>query len=84
MFGYSSPEIIGKPIDLLSPEDRVGEAKAVLTKVKAGQPVEHLETLRVRKDETVFAVSLTVSPIQAANGAVVGASVICRDLTEGT
>ena len=82
MYGYSSEEIIGKPADFLIPEDRAGEIKAVLAKIRAGRPVEHLETKRVRKDGTVFPVSLTVSPIRDADGTVVGASVIHRDLTE--
>ena len=55
---------------------------AILARIRAGQPVEHLETTRVRKDGTVFPVSLTVSPIRDADGAVVGASAIARDVTE--
>jgi PAS domain S-box-containing protein len=82
MYGYSSEEIVGKPINLLIPEDRTGEIEAILAKISAGQPVEHLETIRVRRDGTVFPVSLSVSPINGAGGAVVGASVISRDLTE--
>jgi len=82
MYGYSSAEIIGKPASMLTPKDRAGEVKAVLEEIKAGHHVEHLETGRARKDGTVFPVSLTVSPIRDANGAVVGTSVIHRDLTE--
>src|SRR5674476_197064 len=82
MYGYSSNDIVGKPINLLIPEDRTGEIEAILAKISAGQPVEHLETIRVRRDGTVFPVSLSVSPINGADGAVVGASVISRDLTE--
>src|SRR5665811_704853 len=82
MFGYSSKEIVGKPIDLLSPEDRAGEMVSILAKISAGRPVDNFETVRVRKDGTVFPVSLTVSPIRDADGAVVGASVIARDMTE--
>jgi len=82
MYGYSSEEIVGKPINLLIPEDRTGEIEAILAKISAGQPVEHLETIRVRRDRTAFPVSLSVSPINGADGAVVGASVISRDLTE--
>jgi len=82
MYGYSSEEIVGKPINLLIPEDRTGEIEAILARISAGRPVEHLETIRVRRDGTVFPVSLTVSPICGADGAVVGASVISRDLTE--
>jgi PAS domain S-box-containing protein len=82
MFGYSSQEIVGKPIDLLSPKDRAGEMVSILAKISAGRPVDNFETVRVRKDATVFPVSLTVSPIRYADGAVVGASVIARDVTE--
>ena len=81
MYGYSSAEVIGKHAKFLTPKDRTTEIGAVLKQIKAGQNVEHLETLRVRKDGTVFPVSLTTSPIRDANGAVVGASVICRDVT---
>ena len=82
MYRYSSEEIVGKSINILIPEDRTGELEAILAKISAGQPVEHLETTRVRKDGTAFPVSLSVSPINGADGAVVGASVISRDLTE--
>src|SRR5450756_2293213 len=82
MYGYCSAEIVGKPAAFLTPRDRADEIKAILEQIKAGQHVEHLETKRVRKDGTVFPVSLTVSPIRDADGAVVGTSVIHRDVTE--
>jgi PAS domain S-box-containing protein len=79
MFGYSSKEIIGKPGRLLGPEDRANEISDIVVKISAGQPVE---TVRVRKDGTVFPVSLTVSPIRNADGEVIGAAGIFRDVTE--
>jgi PAS domain S-box-containing protein len=82
MYGYSDQEIVGKPIELLIPKDRTEEIMDILAKVKAGQRVEHFETKRVRRDGTVFPVSLTVSPIRAPDGAIVGASTIARDVTE--
>jgi len=82
MFGYSSREIVGKPIDLLTPEYRTGEAQAVLARIRAGQPVVHLETNRVQKGGTVVPVSLTISPIRDHAGTVVGASVIARDMSQ--
>jgi PAS domain S-box-containing protein len=82
MFGYASDEIIGKPATLLIPPDRVGEAEALMADVSAGQLVQHLETHRVRKNGTVFPVSITLSPIRDAHGVVVGASVIGRDVSE--
>jgi PAS domain S-box-containing protein len=81
IYGYAGEEILGKPASVLTPEDRQSEINAVLAKIRAGQQVERLETKRVRKDRTVFPVSLTVSPIHDADGAIVGTSVIHRDLT---
>jgi len=82
MYGYSSQEIIGRSVELLSPEDRIGQMKAILARIRAGHRVKHFETVRVRKDGTVFPVSLSVSPICGADGVVVGASSIVRDVTE--
>ena len=82
MYGYTREEIVGKPARSLTPEDRTTEITTVLAKIEAGQRVEHLATKRVRKDGTVFPVSLTVSPIRDADGAIVGTSVIHRDLSE--
>jgi PAS domain S-box-containing protein len=82
LYGYSAEEIVGKSAEFLTPEDQTGEITAVLAKIKDGQHIEHLETKRVRKDGTVFPVSLTVSPVRNADGQVVGTSVIHRDLTQ--
>ncbi|HEX7536753.1 MAG TPA: PAS domain S-box protein [Dermatophilaceae bacterium] len=82
MFGFSSGEMVGKSVDLTMPQDRVGEAHDVAARVSAGEPVEELDTVRIRQDGTEFPVSLTVSPIRDGDGAVVGASVICRDVTD--
>ena len=84
MFGYSSEEIIGKSIELLCPQERTGEIETILVKIRAGQHIEHLQTIRIRKDGTVFPVSLTVSPIRDADGAVIGASAVPDDVTEAT
>jgi len=81
MYGYSSQEIIGKFIHMLSPKDRIGEIGSILAKAKTGQPVEHLETKRIRKDGTVFPVSLSVAPIRDTNGAIVGLYAIAHDMT---
>ena len=82
LFGYTTEEIIGKPAETVTPKDRPEEMKDVLAKVKAGEHIDHLETIRVRKDGSVFPVSLTVSPIRDADGAIVGTSMISRNMTE--
>jgi PAS domain S-box-containing protein len=82
MYGYSAQEITGKPIDLLSPPGQAGAMHAILARIGAGQPVERLETIRVRKDGSAITVSLTVSPIHDRHGVIIGASTIARDMTE--
>ena len=84
LYGYSSEEILGKPGSLLAPEDRTSQMDAVLVRVRDGETVEHLETTLVRKDGTVVPVSLTIAPIRAEDGAIVGICTIHRDVTEQT
>ncbi|MDQ1482819.1 MAG: hypothetical protein QOF35_895, partial [Actinomycetota bacterium] len=81
MYGYSSEEMIGRSIDLLSPKERVGEIKAILALIKAGEQVHHFETVRVRKDGTTFPASISISPIRNVDGSIAGASTIARDIT---
>jgi len=82
IYGYEAAEVVGKPISLLSEHDRPDEMVDILERIRGGERVEHYETVRVRKDGTTCAVSLTVSPILGANGAITGASTIARDVTE--
>ncbi|HEY5249768.1 MAG TPA: PAS domain S-box protein, partial [Dermatophilaceae bacterium] len=81
MYGYSAMEVIGKSVDVLSSPGQPGEMRAILARVRAGQPVERFETTRVRKDGSAITVSLTVSPIHDRHGAIIGASTIARDMT---
>jgi len=82
MFGYSSAEMIGRSIRQLIPDDRQHEEDDVLSRIRKGQRIEHHETVRRRKDGTLFPVSLTISPIRNEHGVVVGASKIARDITD--
>ena len=82
MYGYPSQEIIGTYVGRLSPQHRASELKDCLARLKAGQAVERLETVRARRDGTVFPASITMAPIRDEDGAIVGVSVICRDVTE--
>jgi len=84
IYGYSSEEIIGKSGTLMTPQDRITEALAVLDKIRAGQNVEHLETVCIRRDGTVFPVTLSVAPIRDADGTVIGLSAIAHDVAEPT
>ena len=82
MFGYSPEEIIGRSVRLVIPEDRQHEEDDVLKRIRLGHRLDHYETVRRRKDGTLFPVSLTISPVYNEQGIVVGASKIARDVTE--
>ena len=82
MYGYTADEIIGKPISILLPPDRPQEMDKILAKIRAGERIDHYETVRRHKNGTPIQVSLTVSPIHDASGRLIGASSIARDISE--
>jgi PAS domain S-box-containing protein len=82
MFGYTPEEAVGKNIIMVIPDERRSEETLVLSRIRAGQSVEHFQTVRRRKNGELFHISLTVSPILDATGAVIGASKIARDISE--
>lgn len=82
MYGYGADEIVGQNIAVLIPLDRIGELAPILARVSRGERVRHFETKRVRKDGEVREMSVTISPIRDASGAVAGASTVARDITE--
>lgn len=82
IFGYTADEVIGKSITILIPEGHLDEEPAILARLRAGERIEHYETIRVRKDGALIDISLTVSPIRGPHGQIVGASKIARDVTE--
>jgi PAS domain S-box-containing protein len=82
IFGYTAEEAIGEPITIVIPQDRQDEERAILTRIRRGERIDHFETVRQRKHGSLIAVSLTVSPVKNAEGKIVGASKIARDITE--
>lgn len=82
IFGYTADEIIGQPVTILMPPERRDEEPGILARIRAGERIEHYETVRQRKDGSLLDISLTVSPIRDMQGNVVGASKIARDITQ--
>jgi PAS domain S-box-containing protein len=82
VFGYTADEVIGKPVTILMPPDRLDEEPGILARIRRGERIDHYETIRQRKDGSLIDISLTVSPIRGSDGRVVGASKIARDITE--
>ncbi|HEV2713744.1 MAG TPA: PAS domain S-box protein, partial [Terriglobales bacterium] len=82
IYGYTAEEIIGKPVSLLIHPGRPNEMVDILDKIRRGIRVEQCETILLRKDGSTISVSLSVSPIHDAQGNLIGASAITRDITE--
>lgn len=82
VFGYLAAEVIGQSITILIPRERRAEEDRILAALRRGERVEHFETVRLRKDGTPIVVSVTISPIKDAEGRLIGASKIARDITE--
>ena len=82
IYGYSSEEAVGRHISVLVPPDRADEIPTILAQLRLGRKIDHYETVRVTKDGRRLNVSLSVSPIEDADGNIVGGSVITRDITE--
>ncbi len=82
LYDYQAKEIIGKPISVLIPPDHTEDFPAIMEQLRRGERIEHFETVRVAKDGRRVDVSLSVSPVLDAEGKVIGASKIARDITD--
>lgn len=80
VYGYSANEVVGKPVTILIPEDRVDEEKTIVERIRSGERVEPHDTVRRHKDGHDVEVSLSVSPIVDAHGRIIGASKNARDI----
>ncbi|HJT66982.1 MAG TPA: PAS domain S-box protein, partial [Pyrinomonadaceae bacterium] len=76
IFGFTAEEAIGNPITIIIPPDHLDEEPQILARLRAGERIEHFETVRQRKDGKRLDISLTVSPIKGPDGRIVGASKI--------
>jgi len=81
MFGYTAGEIVGKSITTIIPPGREHEETEILARVRRGERIDHFQTVRRHKDGRLIPVSVTISPVRDADGRVVAASKIVRDLS---
>ena len=82
LFGYTAEEAVGKHISLIIPTVRSAEEAKIIERLKRGERILHFETVRRRKDGMELDISLSVSPVKDAEGRVVGASKVARDISE--
>lgn len=81
IYGYRADEVVGRRLSTLIPPERMPEATEILARVRGGESVEDVETVRCTRDGRHIDISLTVSPIRDETGQVVGTSAIERDIT---
>jgi PAS domain S-box-containing protein len=82
LFNYTAEEAIGQPITIIIPQDRLDEERVILARIRRGERIDHFETVRQRKHGGLVSISLTVSPVKNAEGKIVGASKVAKDITE--
>ena len=82
LFGYTAEEAIGQPITILIPSERQDEEPAILGRIRAGERLDHFETVRRCKNGKPVDISLTISPIRDSTGTIIGASKIARDISD--
>lgn len=82
LFGYRAEEMVGQSLARILPPERLDEEADILNRLRAGQSIDHFETVRVTKEGQRIDVSLTISPVRDEAGVMIGASKIVRDITE--
>jgi PAS domain S-box-containing protein len=82
IFGYRAEEIVGRSIRLIIPPELHDQEPRILSKIRAGERIEHFETVRLRKDGERLNVSLTISPVRNETGKIIGVAKIARDITQ--
>ncbi len=80
LFGYTAEEIIGRPVTLIIPPELQSDEARILAKIRAGEKIDHFETVRVHKNGHRLEVSLTISPVRDENGTIIGAAKIVREI----
>jgi PAS domain S-box-containing protein len=81
LFGYMASEVIGRSITIIIPPERLPEEDEILARLVRGERLKHYETVRVTKDGRERHISLTVSPLRGADGTIIGAAKVARDIT---
>ena len=81
LFGYRADEVIGQSIMLLIPPELQKDETQILAKIRAGERIDHFQTVRLKKNGERMEVSLTISPVKNERGTIVGAAKILRDVT---
>lgn len=82
IFGFTAMEAIGSHISIIIPPEKMDEEAMIIEKIRNGERINHIETIRRKKDGTSIELSITISPIKTTSGKIIGASKIARDISE--
>jgi PAS domain S-box-containing protein len=82
IFGWTEKEALGQPIFLIIPRELYEEERLILERLRRGERIDELETQRLRKDESLVNLSLTIFPVFDSEGAIIGISKIGREISE--
>ena len=82
IYGYPAEEVKGRSISLIFPPDRLPELDDLLQKIQRGEGIQHIETVRMRKDGEMIPIFATYSPLRNASGKIIGACSIATDITQ--
>ncbi len=81
IFGFSEKDVTGNFLPFV-PEFLLEKERENIERIKKGEVLKDIETLRRKKDGSIIEISLTLSPIKDATGDVIGISGISRDISE--
>lgn len=82
LFGWSTQEAVGQPIDLIVPPERTGILRRFIESAARDEAPGPVETTHVRKDGARIPTQVTFSPVKDATGRVIAHSYTVRDMSE--
>jgi PAS domain S-box-containing protein len=84
LYGRPAGQMVGASAEVLQPARCAEQLRAARDRALAGERVERFDSLHRRVDGSLVPVSLTVSPLRSADGAVSGVATSVQDVTERT
>ncbi len=81
IYGFSEAEAVGTYLPFV-PDFLMDTESGYSKRVRDGEVLKDIETVRLRKDGRTIEISLTLSPVKDASGEIIGVSGISRDISE--
>jgi PAS domain S-box-containing protein len=81
IYGYRTEEMIGQTMAELVPPDRRAEDATFMEKLRRGERIQHVETVRLTKSGEPIPVILTLSPMLDRQGNFLGIAHVAENIT---